>query len=230
MRPTALFLLGFLLCLPLETSAEFNPPLLNVQVDETGTARVTAVLEFPGTPVAIRALLMDYRRWPALFPHGLRVAAAKLENGSVVTDLYVSRYFLPGEWHLITETRESEPGRLETRLIEGDFLRYHRVWQLSSVNQARPSKDAGQAGSSPGNRTPPSEVMNPSSARRDMATDPPPVGAVSAGGTGKTRAKLEMEVQPKMWVPRWMFTIILKRELTEHFAKLQEEAAAPARP
>lgn len=211
----ALLLLGLFWCVPFKAWGEPSPPVLNIQVDETGTAHIAAVLELSGKPSVARAVLMDYRRWPALFPHGLRIAAGREEKGVVTADLYVSRYFLPGEWHLITETRETEPGRLETRLIDGDFLRYHRVWRLTPVNQGHASADTVHAGRSLLDPTQTPDLLPPRTALPEPAE--------------QTHAELEMEVQPKAWIPRWIFMILLKRELAEHFVKLQDEIAVATR-
>jgi polyketide cyclase/dehydrase/lipid transport protein len=214
MRRTALFLLGFLFCLALETAGEASSPFLNIQIDETGTAQVTAVVELSGTPAAARAVLMDYRRWPALFPHGVRIAGGRQDNGVVTTDMYLSRYFLPGELHLVTETRETEPGRLETRMIEGDFHRYRRVWRLTPVGR-HTSGDRVQA-------RPPllDQIQTP---------DLPSSRTALSEHAEETHAELRMELQPKAWIPGWMLTIILKRELLDHFTRLQEAVAAAAR-
>lgn len=36
----------------------------------------------------------------------------------------------------------------------------------------------------------------------------------------ETRAELEMDVQPKTWIPAWLFIMALRQELGEHFEKL----------
>jgi ribosome-associated toxin RatA of RatAB toxin-antitoxin module len=78
------------------------------------------------------AVLTDYRRWPLLFPHGLRIVEISQEKEGVKTDVYLPRHFLPGEFHLVTLTRELGPGLLETSLIDGDFLAYRRTWTLTA--------------------------------------------------------------------------------------------------
>jgi hypothetical protein len=39
----------------------------------------------------------------------------------------------------------------------------------------------------------------------------------------ETHAELEMEVQPKTWIPAWLFTMVLRQELLEHFDKLHAQ-------
>jgi hypothetical protein len=104
--------------------------VLEVHVDSNGTAHVHADVHLPGIVTTTHAVLVDYERWPLLFSNRLRVVSIKREEGRVVTDMYISRYFLPGELHLLTETRQPTPDRLETTLLEGDFVRYRRIWQL----------------------------------------------------------------------------------------------------
>jgi len=168
-----LLLLGFLM----PAAAAASPDaLVNVAVDSAGAAHVRAVLELSARPAVVHAVLTDYGHWPLLFPRGLRIVTVSQQKDGVETDVYVPRRFLPGEFHLITLTREMVPGILETSLIGGDFLRYRRTWILT-----------------PG-----------------LTSD-------------ETRAELEMDVQLKQWIPGWLFTLVLKHELLEHFGRLQAE-------
>jgi hypothetical protein len=123
----------FLLLLGLLMPAAAASPgaLLNIAVDSAGAAHVRAVLELPARPAVVHAVLTDYGHWPLLFPRGLRIVAVSQEKDGVETDVYVPRRFLPGEFHLITLTREAVPGILETSLIGGDFLKYRRTWSLT---------------------------------------------------------------------------------------------------
>ena len=41
----------------------------------------------------------------------------------------------------------------------------------------------------------------------------------------ETRAELEMDIQLKQWIPGWLFTLVLKHELLEHFGRLEAEIA-----
>ncbi len=154
---------------------------LDIQVLPDGLARVHAQVELPGSPAIARLVLTDYEHWPDLFPPGLRLVGIRREGRGVVTDLWASRHILPGELHLVTETRETTPTRLDTTLIEGDFHRYSRTWQFSPE-----------------------------------------------AATSRTIATLDMEVQPKGWVPHWLFTRFLKQDLEAHFVRLQAAVAALA--
>jgi hypothetical protein len=150
--------------------------VLNIAVDPAGVAHVRAVLELPASPAVAYAVLTDYPHWPLLFPNGLRIVGIQQQRDGVKTDLYLRRHFFPGEFHLVTLTREIAPGIVQTSLIEGDFLQYQRTWTLTV---------------GPGNRD--------------------------------TRAELVMDIQPKQWIPAWLFTIVLEHELHEHFDKLRAE-------
>ena len=49
---------------------------------------------------------------------------------------------------------------------------------------------------------------------------------LTAGLTSdETRAELEMDIQLKQWIPGWLFTLVLKHDLLEHFGKLRAEVA-----
>jgi hypothetical protein len=183
-KTRSIFLAGFLVISlsAASTDKAHQGYSLDIRVLPDGSARVHAQVELAGPPDVARLVLTDYEHWPDLFPPGLRIAGIRREARGVITDLWATRHILPGELHLVTETRETTPDRLDTSLVEGDFHRYTRTWQLS-----------------PG----PSEPA--------------------------TTATLEMEVQPKGWVPDWLFTIFLKQDLEAHFVLLQTAVAARAR-
>jgi len=170
-----LLLLGLLMP---ATAAASPDALLNIAVDSAGAAHVRAILDLAARPTVVHDVLNDYVHWPLLFPRGLRMVAISQDKDGVTTDMYVPRYFLPGEFHLITLTRETAPGILETSLVGGDFLKYRRTWTLTP-------------------------------------------GLTSH----ETRAELEMDIQLKQWIPGWLFTLILKHDLLEHFGKLRAEVA-----
>ena len=173
----AMFLLLLGLLVP-SAAAAAPDVLLNIAMDSAGAAHVSAVLELSARPAVVHAVLTDYGHWPLLFPRGLRIVTVSQQKDGVETDVYVPRRFLPGEFHLITLTREMVPGILETSLIGGDFLRYRRTW-----------------------------ILTPGLTNEE------------------TRAELEMDIQLKQWIPGWLFTLVLKHELLEHFGRLQAEVA-----
>jgi ribosome-associated toxin RatA of RatAB toxin-antitoxin module len=162
--------------MPIAVSAASSLLVLNVAVDTAGVAHVRAVLDLPASPAVTYAVLTDYAKWPRLFPHGVRIVEIQQGRDGVTTDLYVRRHFFPGEFHLVTLTRELAPGTVQTSLIDGDFLQYQRTWTLTQGH-----------------------------------------------GAGDTRAELAMDIQPKQWIPAWLFTIVLEHELREHFEKLRDE-------
>lgn len=180
-----LLLLGCLACAESASPAGPSTPgfTLDIQLHPQSLARISARVDLPGPPEAAWAVLTDYEHWPALFPPGLRIVGIRREPSGVVTDLWAARHLLPGELHLVTETRETAPGLLETRFIEGDFHRYSRTWRLSTGLTAQ-----------------------------------------------VTVATLEMDVQPKGWAPDWLLTTFLRRDLEEHFIRLQAAVAARHKP
>lgn len=181
--PESVLLVSLLLIASPGASADGPPPraALDIQVLPDGLARVHARVELAGPPEVARLVLTDYEHWPDLFPPGLRIVEIRREAQGVITDLWAARHILPGELHLVTETRETTPDRLDTTLIEGDFHRYTRTWQLLP-------------------------------------------GATET----TTTATLDMDVQPKGWVPDWLFTTFLRRDLEAHFTRLQAAVAARA--
>jgi polyketide cyclase/dehydrase/lipid transport protein len=107
---------------------------LDVRAEPTGGIRATASILFPAPVSVIQAILTDYAHWPELFEGRMRVADLKFQNGVATTDLRIEHALLPGERRLVTESRILPNGGLVTDFIGGDFKRYHRRWELTSVN------------------------------------------------------------------------------------------------
>ena len=126
---------------PAVCPAESRSPgfTLEIRIRSEGGARISARVELPGPTESARLVLTDYEHWPDLFPPGLRIVGIRREASGVITDLWAARHILPGELHLVTETRETAPGLLETSFIEGDFHRYSRTWRLSPGPTAQTS-------------------------------------------------------------------------------------------
>lgn len=111
-----------------------DPVLLDVRAEPTGGIRATASVLFPAPVSVIQAILTDYAHWPELFEGRMRVAYLKFQNGVATTDLRIEHALLPGERRLVTESRILPNGWLVADLKGGDFKRYHRQWELTSVN------------------------------------------------------------------------------------------------
>jgi hypothetical protein len=107
---------------------------LDVRAEPTGGVRATASILFPAPVSVIQAILTDYAHWPELFEGRMRVADLKFQNGVATTDLRIEHALLPGERRLVTESRILPNGGLVADLKGGDFKRYHRRWELTSVN------------------------------------------------------------------------------------------------
>jgi len=109
-------------------------PELKIWSDPTGGVRVMASLRIPAAPQVVQAVLTDYESWPALFSNGMRLAHLERTNGRIVTDLYIKRPLLAGEFRLLCETQELPDGGW-TRLMAGDFKRYQRTWRVRSEGE-----------------------------------------------------------------------------------------------
>ena len=108
--------------------------VLDVRTEPTGGVRATATILLPAPVSVIQAILTDYAHWPELFEGRMRVADLKFQNGVATTDLRIEHALLPGERRLVTESRLLPNGELVADLKGGDFERYHRRWELTSVN------------------------------------------------------------------------------------------------
>ena len=111
-----------------------EPIVLDVRTEPTGGVRATATILLPAPVSVIQAILTDYAHWPELFEGRMRVADLKFQNGVATTDLRIEHALLPGERRLVTESRLLPNGELVADLKGGDFKRYHRRWELTSVN------------------------------------------------------------------------------------------------
>lgn len=110
---------------------------LTLEVNREGIAVATGVLTLPGSPTLARHLLGDALNWPNLFISHIRVQSVARRGDRTVTDMYLSPPLFLGELHMLVETRESSPHRVETRLVRGDLRRYTHVWQLTPLAGAR---------------------------------------------------------------------------------------------
>lgn len=104
-----------------------------LEINGEGVAAAKAVLILPGSSELARRLLTDPWNWPTLFPSPLRVQSVIRQQDRAVTDMYLSPPFSFGELHMVVETREISPLRLETRLLHGDLRQYAHVWQLTPL-------------------------------------------------------------------------------------------------
>ncbi len=110
-------------------AAERSQPVA-LEINGEGVAAAKAVLILPGSSEFARRLLTNPWNWPGLFPSPVRVQSVIRNQDRAVTDMYLSPPFSFGELHMVVETREISPLRLETRLLRGDVRQYAHVWQL----------------------------------------------------------------------------------------------------
>lgn len=131
----ALFLLATLLHVgPADTAhaTERTEPVV-LEVNGEGVAVAKAILLLPGSSELARRLLTDASNWPGLFFSPVRVRPVIRHQDRAVTDMYLSPPWPLGELHMVVETREISPLRLETRLLRGDVRQYSHVWQLTPL-------------------------------------------------------------------------------------------------
>ena len=111
-----------------------EPVELDVHTEPTGGVRATATILFPVEPAIIHRLLTDYAHWPELFDVRMRMAEVRVQDGKVFTDIRINHPLLPGERHLLVETRTLPTGGLLTELKGGDFKQYRRFWKLTPAD------------------------------------------------------------------------------------------------
>ena len=110
---------------------------LEVQIEGKGLAMIEAQVDFPAPPDVVFTVLTDYPNWPKLFPDGVEVEVERKSGRSVVMDMKIPQRVLSGKMRLKAKWRETPPHKLETTLIEGDFLRYEQVWQLTPMQDGK---------------------------------------------------------------------------------------------
>lgn len=108
-------------------------PVLDVDTDPGGGVRAHAVLDLPGSRAVVERVLTDYEAWPQLFDTTMRMGTIERHGDRAVTELFVQHPIVPGESRLLSENRREADGRLTTRLLGGDFIRYTRSWQLAET-------------------------------------------------------------------------------------------------
>ncbi|MFM8551582.1 MAG: SRPBCC family protein [Nitrospiraceae bacterium] len=116
---------------PSTLAATHGPDILDVQSDPDGGLRAVATLHLPVPPSVVQQVLTDYEGWADLFGVQMRLARVDRQPDRVVTDIYIRHPILPGERRLMCENRVPPGGGLVTRILEGDFKRYERVWKLA---------------------------------------------------------------------------------------------------
>ena len=108
---------------------------LDIQLQGEGIAIIHALVDLPRQPEIVFDVLTDYDRWPTLFSEGVQVKVERHSDQWVVTDLIIPHGIIPWETRLKAKSKATQPEKLETVLIDGDFLQYAQVWQLRSVQE-----------------------------------------------------------------------------------------------
>lgn len=112
------------------TIAQDQSDTLDVKISPEGIGTVHATLTLPAARQQVRRVLTNYSNWPNLFPRHPTIHNITRLAGRVRVDMSVPAFFVPVTLHLVTETYESQPFRIVTRIIDGDFDRYEWVWEL----------------------------------------------------------------------------------------------------
>ena len=110
---------------------------LDIQIEGEGVAIVHALIHFPFQPDVVFAVLTDYPNWPVLFPYDVEMKIEKFPHDTVVTDLTIPHKILSWTTRLKVKSRETPPHKLETTLVDGDFLQYEQVWQLTPMREGQ---------------------------------------------------------------------------------------------
>lgn len=104
---------------------------LDVEISPEGIGTVRATLTLPAERERVRSVLMDYSNWPRLFPRTPTIHYIKKLEDRVRVGMTVPAFLLPVTLRLVTETHETQPFRIVTQMVEGDFERYDWVWELT---------------------------------------------------------------------------------------------------
>ncbi len=110
---------------------------LDIQIREDNIALVEARVEFQVPPEVVFTVLTDYPNWPVLFSYGVEVQVEKFPDDSVIIDLTIPHKVLSWTTRLKVKSRETPPHKLETTLVDGDFLQYEQVWQLTPMQDGK---------------------------------------------------------------------------------------------
>ena len=117
------------------TWAADESPNLDVHIEGEGVALIHAQVKLPAPPDLAFTVLTDYTNWPRLFPEGIEVQVERQSEHVVVTEMTIPHKVLPSTTRLKTESTETAPHKLVTKLIEGDYLQYDQVWQLTPIQE-----------------------------------------------------------------------------------------------
>ena len=140
-RPFFLFLLLvgslFLTSNLMQVFAEINRTTLDIKIQQKGLAIIHAFVDFPTSQTIVFDVLTDYSNWPILFPDGVQVSVEKRPDQWVVIDLSIPHNLIPWTTRLKTKSKGTPPDKVETVLIDGDYLQYEQTWQLIPTQEGK---------------------------------------------------------------------------------------------
>ena len=108
---------------------------LDVQIEGEGVAIIHAHVKLPGPPDLIFTILTDYTNWPRLFPEGLEIQVERPSEHVVITEMMIPHKVLPSTIRLKTKSIETPYHKLKTKLLDGDYLQYDQVWNLTPLEK-----------------------------------------------------------------------------------------------
>lgn len=114
-----------------------EPKSLHVRIEEDGVAVIQAQIKLPAPPDLVFTVLTDYTNWPLLFPDGVTTQVERLADHVVVTEMTIPHKIFFSKTRLKAESTETPPHKLETKLIEGDYLQYDQVWRLTPIQEGK---------------------------------------------------------------------------------------------
>ena len=136
----ALLLAAGLVWDPAVSSGQSLHAHIEVSTLSTGGQRVEGTFPIAAEPEAVHRVLTDFKRWPELFDTPIRVSAVTPEDDRVVTEVFIRHSLLFGERRLLCENRIVPGGGLRTKLLEGDFRQYERVWRIQPVRGGKETR------------------------------------------------------------------------------------------
>jgi len=132
-----IFFLGLISIEGSDILAADDSHTLDIQINDENVALVEARVKFQAPPEVVFSVLTDYLNWPVLFSYGVEIQVEKFPDDTVVTDLTIPHKVLTWTTHLKVRSRETPPYKLETTLVDGDFLQYEQVWQLTPMQDGK---------------------------------------------------------------------------------------------
>ncbi len=120
---------------PMRGYTEEPSHILDIDLQESGVAKIHAELFIEAPPKQVFHILTDYEHWPTLFPEGFQIELFPCsEECSMIADMIIPNALIPWTTHLRAQSREYPPHTFELHLIEGDYLEYQLIWKFAPTD------------------------------------------------------------------------------------------------